>query len=374
MKVIFINNYSMDLIWKEWQKQESAGHHLWGTTNFDKYGIDCHILTHEKYTLLKKISKKIKFLGDLDQQLRILWMQDDFDLVYCAQSMNTLLLSLMRSIGLFNKPIVAIAHEKFEKTWATNILINLFVKGYDTLVCLSEKIKDQYQNEFSFNSNKLDVLEWGVDLPFYDYNLEKTDSDLQVCDPPFFLTAGRTYRDYETLTTAFESLDCQLKIYCTKDSAPINRALAKNIKVFYHPQKLYFLSHAEIFAEHKRAYAVAIPLDINPRKVSYTMIGLTSLLDALALGKAVIMTKYDHINIDIEKEGIGLWVKPGDVAGWRKAVSYLLEHPNETQEMGKRARLLCEQKYNLDLFSQEIARIINQTYIKNQNKVRAIRV
>jgi glycosyltransferase involved in cell wall biosynthesis len=94
------------------------------------------------------------------------------------------------------------------------------------------------------------------------------------------------------------------------------------------------------------------------------MIGLTSLLDALALGKAVIMTQYSHINIDIEKEGIGLWVMPGDVAGWRKAISYLLENPNETQEMGKRARLLCEQKYNLDLFSQEIARIINQTYTK----------
>lgn len=364
MKVVFINNYAMDLIWQEWQQQESAGHHLWGTTNFNKYGIDCHILAHEKYSLLKKISKKIKIFGDLDQQLRILRMQDDFDLVYCAQSMNTLLLSLMRALGLFNKPIVAIAHEKFEKTWLTNILINLLLKGHDDLVCLSEKIKDQYQNEFALNPNKLDVLEWGVDLPFYDYQLGKIDGNLEVSVPPFFLATGRTYRDYETLTTAFENIDQELKIYCTKDSAP-NRALPEKIKVFYDPQELYFLSNAEMFAEYKKAYAVTIPLNIDPHKISYTMIGLTSLLDAMALGKPVIMTKYDHINIDLEKEGIGLWVNPGDVTGWRKAVSYLLENPNETKEMGKRARLLCEQKYNLDLFSQEIAKIINQTYVKN---------
>ncbi|MBE9045430.1 glycosyltransferase [Pleurocapsales cyanobacterium LEGE 10410] len=365
MKVVFVNNYAMDSIWQEWQEQKSAGHHLWGVTNFDKYGIDCHILAHEKYTFLKKISKKIKFLGDLDQQLRILRMKDDFDLVYCAQSMNTLLLSLMRSVGLFDKPIVAIAHEKFEKTLATNILIDLFFKGHDTLVCLSEKIKDQYQYEFYFDSNKLDVLEWGVELPFYDYNLSKIDSDLQVSIPPFFLTAGRTYRDYQTLATAFENIDHNLKIYCTEDSAPNNQALPKNVQVFYDPEKLYYISNAEMYAEYKRAYAVLIPLDIDPQKVSYTMIGLSSLLDALALGKAIIMTKYDHINIDIEKEGIGLWVEPGDVAGWRKAISYLLEHPRETQEMGKRARLLCEQRYSLDLFSQGIAKIINRTYRKN---------
>lgn len=352
----------MDSMWQSWQHKKSAGHHLWGTTNFHKYGIDFHILAHHKYTSLKKISKKIKFLGDLDQQLRILIMQDDFDIVYCAQSMNTLLLALMRSLGLFNKPIVAFAHEKFKKNLATTILVNSFLKGHDRLVCLSEEIKVHYQNEFSFPQDKLDVLEWAADIPFYDSKLEEIDNNIQVSDPPFILATGRTYRDYQTLTTAFEKLDCNLRIYCAKDAVPNYKKLPANIQFFYHPNKVHFLPYSELFAEHKRAYAVAIPLDINPQKISYTMIGLTSLLDAMALGKATIMTKYDHINIDIEKEGIGFWVKPDDIEGWRKATSYLLEHPQETQEMGKRARLLCEQSYNLDLFSQEIARILNQTY------------
>jgi len=363
MRVIFVNNYPMDLIWQEWLKQESAGHHLWGTTNFYKYVIDCHVLTHEKYTLLKKISQKIKVLGNLDQQLRILLQQSQFDIVYSGHYYNTLLLGLLRHIGLFKKPIFAIAFQSFRKSIWTMILVKFMLYGHDKLLCLSLGIKKQFQDEFNMPEEKLELVEWGVDLPFYDIKTSNNHPEIKVSYPPFILSAGKSYRDYQTLTTAFKNLDCDLKIYCTKDSAPKDKDLPENIRVFYHPQKLAFLTHEEMFAEYKRAYAVAIPLDINPHTL-HNMIGLTNLLDTMVMGKAVIMTRNQQLNIDIEKEGIGLWVMPGDIAGWRKAISYLLEYPNETQEMGKRARLLCEQKYNLNLFSQEIARIMNQTYTK----------
>ena len=41
-------------------------------------------------------------------------------------------------------------------------------------------------------------------------------------------------------------------------------------------------------------------------------------MDCLGIGKPVIMTKNPNIDIDIEKEGIGHWVEPGDVEEWKK--------------------------------------------------------
>ena len=46
---------------------------------------------------------------------------------------------------------------------------------------------------------------------------------------------------------------------------------------------------------------IAIPLEKQE-----TLAGLTSLLDCLGFGKPVIMTRNPCIDIDIEKEGIGI--------------------------------------------------------------------
>jgi glycosyltransferase involved in cell wall biosynthesis len=75
----------------------------------------------------------------------------------------------------------------------------------------------------------------------------------------------------------------------------------------------------------------------------------------MAMGKAVMMTYHSQANIDIAKEGAGLWVNPDGVEGWQKALTYLLEHPEETRAMGRRARLLAEKKYNLKRFSSQLA-------------------
>ncbi len=71
------------------------------------------------------------------------------------------------------------------------------------------------------------------------------------------------------------------------------------------------------------------------------------------MGRAVITTENKDMGVDLEKEGIGLTVPHKDVLAWRQAVQYLLDHPEETQEMGQRARYLAEKRYNLEHFTQK---------------------
>ncbi|MCP2728624.1 glycosyltransferase family 4 protein [Limnofasciculus baicalensis] len=359
MKVIFINNYGMDWAWEQWKKKEYPGHHLWGVTHFEQYGIDLEILPHSKYTILKKISSKIKILGDLDQELRIIFAYKKYDIVYSGHYFNTLLIAFLRSIGIFKKPVVAVSFQTFRKNLWSTIFFKVMVNGYDKLLCLNSVIRDQLRNDFAISEDKLEILEWGMDLSFYQ-NIGDSDTaaNKEDSDTGFILSAGKSDRDYNTLVKAFSSINHSLKIYCSGNSAPTISDFPSNIKIkSEHPKAANVLSFSEMEAEYNKAYAVAIPLKITPKTLR-NPIGLTSLLNAMVLGKAVVITRHRQIDIDIEKEGIGIWVEPGDVKGWQEAISYLFEHPSETKEMGKRGRLLCETKYNIEKFSEGLAKIL----------------
>lgn len=71
------------------------------------------------------------------------------------------------------------------------------------------------------------------------------------------------------------------------------------------------------------------------------------------------------MGFQLEKEGIGLMVPHKDVNAWRQAVQYLVDHPEEAQEMGLRGRYLAEKRYNLANFTQKIAHCMQSLVCKN---------
>ena len=83
--------------------------------------------------------------------------------------------------------------------------------------------------------------------------------------------------------------------------------------------------------------------------------GLTTLVEALALGTPVITTRNATFPYDVDKEGVGISVPYYDVDAWEHALRYLLEHPEETKKMGRNARALAERKFNLENTSKTIA-------------------
>ncbi|MDZ7962181.1 MAG: glycosyltransferase family 4 protein [Aulosira sp. DedQUE10] len=369
MKILCLFDYaSADRSWERWQnkqERESPEHHLWGITHLYKYGIDVDILPYEKFRLIKQIGEKLK-LGDLDQQLRVIFIADKYDIIYSTCQTSTLVLALLRILGIFKTPLVVKLERPFKKNTLNKILVQLFAKGHDKILCLSSKTENRLINDFGVNKNKLALLDWGTDLPSYD-DYEFLDNDINA--QRVFVSAGNESRDYNTLVQAFSEVDCSLKLYCSSKSAPTVTPLSPNITIEYSKRENLALawkaiSWKELLSEYAKAYAITIPLYIPPHRIDTTpLYGLTSLLDAMAMGKPVIMTKHRQANIDVEKEKIGLWVEPGDVKGWQQAISYLLEHPEEAQEMGKRGRLLAEQKYNLENFGSQLAKVLKTASI-----------
>lgn len=358
MKVLLINNYPMDVAWRLWQSGQYPGHHLWGATHLKQYGVETEILPYEKYGFLKKMSQKLRFLGDLDQQLRVLFHSSDYDILYAACQTNTFLLSMLRAIGLYRKPMSIVVHHpiKNKQILQNKWLFALLLNGHDQFLCLTKEIKQQLEQDLAISPDRVHIIEWGTDLAFY--NLEEIPPCSNVS--PFIISAGKTCRDYDTLVRALDGTNIALKIYCSGESAPSITDFSTNIEVIFKHPTGNAISYQDLLVEYQKSLAIAIPLP-----ETRNLAGLTSLLDAMALGKAVIITRNQQIDIDIEKEKIGLIVEPGNILGWREAVTYLIEHPEIAIEMGQRGRYLCEKKYNLDVFSAKLARCLSAVEPKN---------
>lgn len=338
MKIILASeDYGLREAYQLWEKREHPAHLLWGITELPKHNIECEILPFSKYSFLKRVSHRL--LGDIDQQIRLIMMRRKDTIIY-ATSQNILnVLAIIRSIGLFHTPIVSIVRQPPNSS-KTKLAYLLFSRGTSRLICMSKSIQDFFVNKLNIPEEKAPLIDWGVDLDFFPLGNYR---------PKFIISAGKMGRDYDTLCSAVAKIKVPTKIFCSAQSAPSLGKISDHIEVICKHYSTNVISYKDLLSWYYRAYLVAIPL-----VKSNNQIGLTSLLDAMAVAKPVVITKNPCLDIDVETEGCGLWVDPGDVQGWRYSIEYLLNNPEIATEMGMRGRKLCEEKYNLSHFSFQL--------------------
>jgi glycosyltransferase involved in cell wall biosynthesis len=346
MKIALINNYDMRsiVLSREQEGLNAPAQHLWGLIGLPNHGIETDIVDFQEFSFLKKLSDKIKLLGDLDQQLKLLLKQNRYAAVYSAHHLSTLLLSALRHLGILRIPIVAIAYQaprshNFVWTWFVRIMMG----GNDRILCLSQALLEDMA-AFGIPRHKLSVIEWGVDLPSYE--MGRTDIP---ADQRFVFSSGKSYRDYPTL---LEAIGDRALTICGAGKDVWTQGMPlppTNVRIIQE-----MIHWTEFIRIYQASYIVAIILEENHERFK-NAIGFTVLSEALAVGKAIVMTRNDYVGIDLEAEGIGIWVEPGDVDGWQKALNYLLDNPDVAQDMGRKARQLAEQRYNLTHFTEQLA-------------------
>ncbi len=185
-------------------------------------------------------------------------------------------------------------------------------------------------------------LSWGPDAGFYPAAQYPGEG---------ILAAGRTGRDFVTFGRAATAASVPATILTFKDATAPEFALFGPRVVVMTPER--FIDYSETTRMFSAARALAIPMAAQDG-----LCGLTSLMDALGAGKAVIMTRSPLIDLDIEKLGVGKWVEPGDVHGWTAALRFFNDNPDAAVEMGRRARSLVEEGLNYRTFSEDVFRII----------------
>jgi glycosyltransferase involved in cell wall biosynthesis len=356
-RVLVLNNYSLERVWGEVRRGEKPDHHLFGLNYFHERGYDVQLVPFDQSPFWLKLdrlaakARLLPFLGCLDQQSSAWRGLNECDLIYSPCQTQTHLLSYLRAVGLVRVPIVCLAHHPLvggRLSQLRTLAWKLSIKGTDAFPSLSRKVMEEI-NELAANPTKSQVLSWGPDLTYYPSAPGPGDG---------VVSAGRTARDFEVLGLAASRTKSKTLIICPQSLVPPSAArFGSHVRIDVQPQSesMNYLQLCRLFGE---ARVMAIPL-----LEGTALAGLTSLLDALGMGKPVIMTRHPLIDIDIEAEGVGRWVDYGDIEGWTKSIEWFEDNKTEAAEMGTRARQLVEGGFNSRTFAHQVMDIFDSVLV-----------
>jgi glycosyltransferase involved in cell wall biosynthesis len=182
-------------------------------------------------------------------------------------------------------------------------------------------------------------------------------------------SAGLECRDYETVIDAIEGLPVSFHIGAASHwSSKRNLLEGRPLPDQVHVDSYDYLALRDLYA---RSRFVVVPLfDVDFQA------GITLILEAMAMAKAVVVTRtqgqrdvvvgpvWDGGEVAWPWDGpppdqsSGIYVAPGDVAGWRGAITFLLEHPDVAARLGANGRLAVEQRYTVEQFAERLGAVI----------------
>lgn len=357
MKVYFYHTQNIQYCLSRMQQGEFPSHFLYGACHLSSSGID--VVYH------RSPSKEMSRLKTaLYTAWRVLTCREHIDAVYATHYKGLELLILLRAIGIFRKPIVVWHHQPIVtpksklREWGGR----LFYRGMDRLIFFSQKLVDDSLHSPKANPKRMVVGHWGADLDFYD-RMRNQEKDARFV----FIATGKEQRDQHTLIESFNRTGLPLKLYIGINPDPTvpNPNLdavrsykpAANIDV----REICGLLPYEIALDVAKAQCVAICC----KHTRYTA-GLTTVVEALALGLPMVCSRNPQIPIDFDREGCGISVEYGDVECWQRATSYLATHPDEARRMGERGRKIAEERFNDRQCASEVAAVLKEAAAQNK--------
>lgn len=165
---------------------------------------------------------------------------------------------------------------------------------------------------------------------------------------PMICSAGQELRDYPTLVEAVRGLDVDVVLAA---ASPWSRRadttsgvdLPDNVSV----ARLDLHALRQLYAD---AAFVVVPLVENDFQA-----GITTILEAMAIGRAVICTRTEG-QTDTVTEGVtGLYVPVGDVAALRRAIERLLAEPHEANRLSAAARHWAVDHADIEVYAKGLS-------------------
>lgn len=196
-------------------------------------------------------------------------------------------------------------------------------------------------------------------------------------------SVGWEARDYRTLFRAVDGLDVNVRLAvgitalsgARRASAstvtdplapfePLKGTYSYNLHIKWmqdlmkgrSPQNVtvdYQLAPRELRDLYARCRFVVVPLhDVD------SDCGMTTITEAMAMGKALIVTRTKG-QIDVVRDGQhGIYVPPYDPDALRSAMHFLLANPAVAERMGRAGRALVERQHSLDTHVQRLAALL----------------
>lgn len=354
MKVYFYHTQDIQYILKRMGEGEFPPHYLYGAAKLERHGIG--VVWHKAKLGLPRWRMMLR------NAWQVLTCKEQFDAVYATHYRGLELIVLLRALHLFRKPVVIWHHQPIvnsPKRWR-EWLGRLFYKGFDRMFFFSQKLIDDSLLTAKADPTHMVLGHWGADLDFYDRVIAATDGTHDG-----FVSTGKEMRDMPTLVNAFNATGADLDIYVARVTGDVSYEhifgklpMRRNIRLKFVERLIPY----ELSLIVARAECVAICC----QETKYT-VGLTTVVEAMAMGLPMICSRNPQIPVDIDATRCGIAVNYGDVEGWKRAIDFIRNHPDEARAMGQRGRQLAETTFNDVRCAAEVAQVLKEV-IEEQHK------
>lgn len=214
--------------------------------------------------------------------------------------------------------------------------------GADSLLALDSVQAVSFAQILERRPGTTQALTYGVDTGWYDLQLRGIQKRVL---PATIFCPGSAHRDDSTLENAIRGLDVQVKRY-QLDNSGVARVTKERLgKATL--ERHYNAPYARYMADCRNAAIVVITVANADKPV-----GLTSLLECMALGRPVIVTK-GASSRDYVRDGVtGLLYEEGNWKELSEKIRFLLEHPEVAERISAAAHEIVRKEFGLHLCGQ----------------------
>jgi glycosyltransferase involved in cell wall biosynthesis len=332
-RLLFVNCPGGRSGWERFKNGFHPTHLFWGAFELVRMGYEIAIPEPlpDFYLYRNPLPHDLKLLKAARR-----WLRRN-DILYCAH--NVLYwLPLLKLLGGLSCPIVSLLYAREPLA---------FSRSHTGIVALT-RAAAEHARDIAPHA-KIANLAWGMDLQFFS---------MRAYNPEWFLSCGIANRDFKTLCLAASKTQRPIRVICP--GLPAGLSWSSNVAMIdagqgWQMDKRKRLNHRNLRDEYyPRAAASLIVVKNDP--IEYTANGFTNLLEAMALGRPVVMTKTGAVpgEIDVEKEGCGIFVPPEDPDALAEAIDFIGDHPDKAEAMGRKGRELVERYYNIERYAHDL--------------------
>ncbi len=237
------------------------------------------------------------------------------------------------------------------------LLLKLTYTKFSKIILMSSMQYNFAVDRLGIPESKVKLLKWPIDQIFWRPILATTD---MIC------SAGREMRDYATLLQAMEGLGikCHIAVGAVPGKKDAWQQDLKNLPTSQESITVGRKTYNELRNLYAQCKFIVVPLYPTD-----TDNGTTTILEAMAMGKAVISSRVDGQRDVIQEGKTGLFVPPQDPRSLREAIQYLWNNPKVAEDMGNAGRKHIEQFHTLDNWVNEV-KIIVEEAISNHVKLK----
>ena len=307
--------------------------------------------------------------------LLLFFRRGEFDVAWCFSEVEGLLLALLLKLSRSRRQVFVIGVELL--SWKCLLLLRWLRvwTHFTALLPTSSYQACEVVRRGRVPREKVLVFPYQVDSRYFAPPREK-----RMEKAPYVVAVGLESRDYATLAEAVSGLDVEVRVA----AASLWAGRARPLPAESLPPNVHLRSYR--YEELRDLYAGAV-LAVVPLYQSAYQHGVTAIQEAMAMGLAVVATRtvgQGDVLVDRRKllrgnpraataggfaallapgrpdlaRPSGHYVGVGDAAALRRSIAYLLDHPEDREQLGKQGRLVAEELLSVDKFVSRAERLV----------------